>query len=303
MRKGVFILGKDELEKNWEPALSNSRLSGSFFTTPQPKISFDRMTIVGDLPKNRAEYMADLLGNSTFVQLWDCLTHKFKGQIFSDKVYVEHDRFKADAWDRRNFRIEFNPNNLTADEMSWLKKNILVALENVGFTRLDLAFDFEKDLSDFFIMSDKALKKTVFYGCDGKAETKYFGVRDSDRFVRIYNKKQERKDNADIEMELEDFWRFEIEIKRTMVDGWKNCFDDMHILKPDWKTVEKISDRGILFLLLNDESEWGKLERHQKYKFKKLVKEISPVDLTDLMKLSLREQENKLQKQIDFWLS
>ena len=46
-------------------------------------------------------------------------------------------------------------------------------------------------------MSDNALKKTVFYGRDGKAETKYFGVRDSDRFIRIYNKKQERKDVAD----------------------------------------------------------------------------------------------------------
>ncbi|MDF0006547.1 replication initiation protein, partial [Staphylococcus pseudintermedius] len=30
---------------------------------------------------------------------------------------------------------------------------------------------------------------------------------------------------------------------------------------------------------------------------------ISPVDLTDLMKLTLRESEKKLQKQIDFWLS
>ncbi|MDK4090901.1 replication initiation protein, partial [Staphylococcus pseudintermedius] len=28
-----------------------------------------------------------------------------------------------------------------------------------------------------------------------------------------------------------------------------------------------------------------------------------PVDLTDLMKLTLRESEKKLQKQIDFWLS
>jgi DNA relaxase NicK len=36
-------------------------------------------------------------------------------------------------------------------------------------------------------MTDKAVKKTVFYGRDGKPETKYFGVRDSDRFIRIYN--------------------------------------------------------------------------------------------------------------------
>ena len=302
IRKGVFLVNKNELGKNWEPALSNSRLSGSFFTTPEPKISFDRLTIVGDLGKDKAEYMADLLGNSTFVHLWDCLTHKFKGQIFTDKIYIEHDRFKADAWDRRNFRIEFNPNNLKDDEIDWLKKNILIALDNVGFTRLDLAFDFEEDLSDFYIMSDKALKKTVFYGRNGKAETKYFGVRDSDRFIRIYNKKQERKDNADIDLTVEHLWRFEIEIKRTMVDEWKNCFDDMHVLKPEWSTIEKDSTRAMIYLLLHEENEWGKLERHKKYKYKKLIKEISPIDLTDLMKTSLKKVENNLQKQIDFWL-
>ena len=34
--------------------------------------------------------------------------------------------------------------------------------EDDGFTRLDLAFDFEDDLSDYYAMSDKAVKKTIF---------------------------------------------------------------------------------------------------------------------------------------------
>jgi DNA relaxase NicK len=41
-----------------------------------------------------------------------------------------------------------------------------------------------------------------------------FGVRDSDRFIRIYNKKQERKDNADIKIMSEHLWRVEIELKK-----------------------------------------------------------------------------------------
>ncbi|HGN7286272.1 TPA: replication initiation protein, partial [Staphylococcus aureus] len=36
---------------------------------------------------------------------------------------------------------------------------------------------------------------------------------------------------------------------------------------------------------------------------KKIFKEISPIDLTNLMKMTLRENEKQLQKQIDFWLS
>ncbi|MCI2911178.1 replication initiation factor domain-containing protein, partial [Staphylococcus hominis] len=199
-------------------------------------------------------------------------------------------------------RVEFNPNKLTYEEMLWLKQNIIDYMEDDGFTRLDLAFDFEDDLSDYYAMTDKSVKKTIFYGRNGKPQTKYFGVRDSDRFIRIYNKKQERKDNADVEVMSEHLWRVEIELKRNMVDYWNDCFDDLHILKPDYSTIEKAPDRHTIMALLFDENEWGKLERKKKYRMKKLMTEISPVDLTDLMKLTLRANEKQLQKQIDFWL-
>ncbi|MBK4031432.1 replication initiation factor domain-containing protein, partial [Staphylococcus aureus] len=201
----------------------------------------------------------------------------------------------------RNMRVEFNPNKLTHEEMLWLKQNIIDYMEDDGFTRLDLAFDFEDDLSDYYAMTDKSVKKTIFYGRNGKPETKYFGVRDSDRFIRIYNKKQERKDNADIEIISEHLWRVEIELKRDMVDYWNDCFNDLHILKPDYSTIEKAPDRHTIMALLFDESEWGKLERKKKYRMKKLMAEISTIDLTDLMKLTLKENEKQLQKQIDFW--
>lgn len=193
MNRGNYIMAEDENKAVELTGLSNSRLSGQTLGKTEPKISFDSMTIVGDLAKDKAEYMADLLGNSPFVQLWDCMTHKFKGQVFTNKVYIEHDRFKADAWDRRNFRIEFNPNKLASDEMAWIKDKILIALSNIGFTRLDLAFDFEEDLSDYFVMNDTSVKKVFYYGRSGKVETKYFGRRDSDRHIRIYNKNKNEK--------------------------------------------------------------------------------------------------------------
>ena len=217
--------------------------------------------------------------------------------------HIEYDKVKAASWDRRNMRVEFNPNKLTYDEMLWLKQNIISYMEDIGFTRLDLAFDFECDLSDYYALSDKAVKKTIFFGRNGRSETKYFGVRDSERYIRIYNKKQERKDNADVEIDSEHLWRIEIELKRNMVDYWNDCFNDLHILKPDWKNVQRTTDRGVVFMLLNDESEWGKIHRNSRSKYKKLIKEISPIDLTELMKLTLRENEKQLQRQIDFWIN
>ena len=155
-------------------------------------------------------------------------------------------------------RVKFNPNKLSQEEMLWLKQNIVSYMEDDVFTRLDLAFDFEEDLSDYYAMTDKAVKKTIFYGRNGKPETKYFGVRDSDRFIRIYNKKQERKDNADIEINSEHLWRIEIEIKRDMVDYWNDCFTDLHILKPAWTALDKINEQAMVYTLLHEESMWGK---------------------------------------------
>ena len=294
-------LENHDLDNFSKTGYSNSRLSGQTLGKSQPKLSFDAMTIVGNLNKNNAQKLSEFMSLEPQIRLWDILQTKFKAKALQEKVYIEYDKVKADTWDRRNMRVEFNPNKLTHEEMLWLKQNIIDYMEDDGFTRLDLAFDFEDDLSDYYAMTDKSVKKTIFYGRNGKPETKYFGVRDSDRFIRIYNKKQERKDNADIEIISEHLWRIEIELKRDMVDYWNDCFNDLHILKPDYSTIEKAPDRHTIMALLFDESEWGKLERKKKYRMKKLMTEISPIDLTDLMKLTLKENEKQLQKQIDFW--
>ena len=281
---------------------SNSRLGAHFVCTSHPKLSFDAMTIVGNLNKNNAKKLSEFMSTEPQIRLWDILQTKFKAKALQEKVYIEYDKVKADAWDRRNTRVEFNPNKLTHEEMLWLKQNIIDYMEDDGFTRIDLAFDFEDDLSDYYAMTDKSVKKTVLYGRNDKPETKYFGVRDSERFIRIYNKKQERKDNADIEIDAEHLWRVEIELKRNMVDYWNDCFNDLHILKPAWATLESVKEQAMVYLLLHEESTWGKLHRNSRRKYKQILQEISPIDLTELMKLTLRENEKQLQKQIDFWL-
>ncbi|MCQ9903190.1 replication initiation factor domain-containing protein [Staphylococcus aureus] len=305
IKKAEEIQAKQSLENEnlnfSKTGYSNSRLHAHTVCISDPKLSFDAMTIVGNLNKSNAHKLSEFMSIEPQIRLWDILQTKFKAKALQEKVYIEYDKVKADTWDRRNMRVEFNPNKLTHEEMLWLKQNIIDYMEDDGFTRLDLAFDFEDDLSDYYAMTDKAVKKTIFYGRNGKPETKYFGVRDSDRFIRIYNKKQERKDNADIEIVSEYLWRVEIELKRDMVDYWNDCFNDLHILKPDWKSIERTSDRAIVFMLLNDEEEWGKLHRNSRTKYKKLIKEISPIDLTNLMKSTLKENEKQLQKQIDFW--
>ncbi|MGF2046995.1 replication initiation protein [Enterococcus gallinarum] len=86
-----------------------------------------------------------------------------------------------------------------------------------------------------------------------------------------------------------------------MVDYWNDCFNDLHILKPDWTSPEKLNEQAMVYMLIHEEGKWGELNKRTKYKYKKIIKEISPIDLTEIMKLTLRENEKQLQKQIDFW--
>ena len=282
-----------------KPAVSNSRLS--VHTVPTFNISFDRITLVGNLISECEKQVSNFISIDSSISVLEALSSKFKVQHVLDDIYIEYDKFKGKSLQRKNMRIEFNPNNLDQNSMNWIKNNFLKFMRDIEFSRLDLAFDTEINLADFFVMSDKALKKTVFYGRDDKPETRYFGTRQSDRYIRIYNKKQEIKDNKDLEIAAENLWRIEFELKREMTEKWEFCFDDMSFIKPDWKSIEKISERSMIYLLLNEEGTWGKLERHAKYKYKKLIKEISPIDLTELMKSTLKANEKHLQKQIEFW--
>ena len=155
-----------------KPAVSNSRLGVHSVHPQNPKLSFDAMTIVGNLSRDNAQKLSSFMSIEPQIRLWDILQTKFKAKALQEKVYIEYDKVKADTWDRRNMRVEFNPNKLTHEEMIWLKQNIIDYMEDDGFTRLDLAFDFEDDLSDSYAMTDKAVKKTIFYGRNGKPETK-----------------------------------------------------------------------------------------------------------------------------------
>ncbi|MDG5270095.1 replication initiation protein, partial [Staphylococcus aureus] len=127
-KKAEEIQAKQSLEKEnsnfSKTGYSNSRLSGNFFTTPQPELSFDAMTIVGNLNKTNAKKLSDFMSTEPQIRLWDILQTKFKAKALQEKVYIEYDKVKADSWDRRNMRVEFNPNKLTHEEMLWLKQNI-----------------------------------------------------------------------------------------------------------------------------------------------------------------------------------
>lgn len=67
---------------------SNSRLYAHTVCISDPKLSFDAMTIVGNLNKNNAQKLSEFMSTDLQIRLWDILQTKFKAKALNEKVVL-----------------------------------------------------------------------------------------------------------------------------------------------------------------------------------------------------------------------
>ncbi|WP_108308365.1 hypothetical protein [Metalysinibacillus jejuensis] len=60
-----------------KPAVSNSRLGVHSVHPQNPKLSFDAMTIVGNLSRDNAQKLSSFMSIEPQIRLWDILQTKF----------------------------------------------------------------------------------------------------------------------------------------------------------------------------------------------------------------------------------
>lgn len=291
-----------ERKNRWD---SNSRLTaqGRVHLVKNISVSFDRITVVGNLIESRKKRFKRLIETDPRIDLRDTGVDRFKCHALDNKLYVEYDKRRAEQFKRSEIRVEFNPNELNEEEKDLIKFVFLDNMRTKNFTRIDLAFDIPVDLNEYYVMSDKALKKTVFYGRNDKPETKYFGVRDSERYIRIYNKKLQLSEVKKQEIDTLHLWRIEFELKHSMADKWDKCFDDLHILEPKIAKVKDFAEKAKLYYLMNEPSAWSELHRNTKYKYKKIIKELSETDITDVLKEVLNDHHDKLSAELENYIA
>src|SRR5699024_9654813 len=283
---------------------SNSRLSVAQLGLLQNiSVSFDRITVVGALIPEREKWVKKHLETNNQIDLRDTGYDRFKCHALKNKVYVEYNRKQAQAMGRSEIRVEFNPNELSEEEKQLVQFIFLDNMRNKDISRIDLDFDLDIDLENYYAMTDKALKRTIFFGRDDKVETKYFGVRDSERYIRIYNKKKQLSQVKKEEITADHLWRIEFELKRSMTNKWDKCLDDMHIIMPAWKTIENHQKRAMVYMLLHEDDEWANLERRTKYRYKKLLKEISDINIADDLREVLSDQNQKLSEELQGYIA
>lgn len=272
-------------------------------------LKIDKMTIVGQL-NTELSYALQNAVDEPHVRIEGVpKTGYIKGQFFFyggfEPIYYCYDNIMAKSFEKRNFRMEFNPSKITLEQSEWLKSKIIYLLDNVGITRLDLAFDCDFDLSLFNFEYKNALKSSEFKDRTGKIETMYFGSRNSDIYYRIYNKKIELKEKQGVIIDDPILWRYEIEMKNAdtidaLIATEFPMFDDKRIIQYD---VDSLSAEENLMVtgLLAKPHLMGDLSKYARTKYRKLLKSLDGNDVTYLFKSELDKKKPELIGQINSW--
>jgi hypothetical protein len=268
-------------------------------------VFIDKMRIVGNFKEDGKELFASLVRREIGIEL---MREGFepRGKIFGEADF-EYSQQKAKSLGIRPFWIEFNPQKLTEEQIKFLKEKIVGLLWNAEFTRLDITFDLNFNPSAFEFIQDNPTKMNVWFTQNREIETMYFGVRGAEKFLRIYNKKEQLKEEFGQEVEDETLWRLEWELRRNAVkilnDDKKTLFDGLKIVKPDLSSIEKIQDRAMLFYLQHHPEGWSELARNTRYKYREMLKKCKGTDVTGLFIEAYKKKKGDLQKEVADWLS
>src|SRR5699024_11617076 len=96
-----------DLDNFSKTGYSNSRLDAHTVCISDPKLSFDAMTIVGNLNRDNAQALSKFMSVEPQIRLWDILQTKFKAKALQEKVYIEYEDRKSTRLNSSHVSISY----------------------------------------------------------------------------------------------------------------------------------------------------------------------------------------------------
>lgn len=269
--------------------------------------SIDNLTIVGQLHDINTYGLQTCINHEHTRVEGSLLAGKAKGTFFHGSnggFYFEFDSIRGKALNRRNFRLEYNPNNVSYEQKEFIKINLINKLDDIAFSRCDLALDINIDLSGYKVETPKAVKENLWLSASGKLETLYKGSPNSQHRVRMYNKKLERKEKADVIVSGE-MWRVEHQLRGKKVESLLlsdfDVFQGMRVIDYDLNSIEGMwKEEKLLkyFLLTND---FSGMPPATITRYKNKIKNISGHDVVPLFQKQIKKELPNLKREFEFW--
>ena len=266
------------------------------------KVSWDKLTILGNLDPNRAQSLITAFCNEPNVVFQGQHSSRCFTVTIMEEVYCA---FNMDGpnKDIRNFRLDFNPNNAPEEFMPYYQAHILPCLTDVGFSRLDLAIDTTENLGTYYMDTRNPTKKNPRISPGGKLETIYFGVPKGKNYIRIYDKKNQLKEKKAQEIELPELWRIEFQLRgKACADTWTTCADKLMIHKLVYaESVSGVWKVACEHVRQNPDA-IGLMSTYERQKCRKLLKESKGTDLMPVVHQAIKQSEQRLQAELEQWM-
>lgn len=277
------------------PTPSNSRYTPTYHVEID-KISIDKIRVVGDF---NPVYLDDLMAFKSQNLHLDVREDKqqFRGfyeSVDGERINFEFNQSRAYAMKSSNIWIEWNPNKFKDEYLIEIIDALFQFTNNAHLTRADLAFDIQEDLSSYQIYNNTAIAERIYFGRTGAIETRYIGSPNSDRQIRIYNKKLQLLTKEKIKIPQDVLWRLEVVLKSDKIYDIENALENINLYRPDYSMFDDIKTRAMFYFLDNHKHEWDNIDSRTKTKYRKLIRDTQEFNLTEVLKKNLTEEKEGL---------
>lgn len=266
------------------------------------KLSWDKLTILGNLDPNRAQSLITNFCNDPYIVFQGAYSSRGFHVNIMDAVDC---RFNLDgpSKEARTFSLSFNPNNTPEEFLFFYTSVIAPCLTDVGFSRLDLAIDTTENLGTYHMDTVNPTGTVEYRGRGRELETMYFGSRKGTNFIRIYDKKKELKAKDKQATPEADLWRIEFEMKGPKVaDTWTACAEKLLIHKIEFPQATKGSDIVMCLALQEHPTYFGYLSKYERAKYRKMLKQTEGTDLMPVVHQAIKQSEQRLQAELEQWM-
>lgn len=190
-------------------------------------------------------------------------------------AYIEMPKYRTNE-----IRIDFNPNHsMNSEGGIWLRE-LLNKLPQKHFSRADIAID---------ILNAPEIKhyQVWKFGCSEiihmnrkrEMETTYWGKASSQQQIRLYNKKVEQAKRHGKIVNLEAWWRLEMQLRGDKVEKYPKLVAQMleRFYQADFRSKKLTdSEQNKLARLLIDPAYYGDLPKTSQQRLRVIVKKSKP---------------------------
>lgn len=252
---------------------------------PEIKVSIDRLTVVADYASEKLDRDMRKWLSKSFIQeqgdgiqvvddrncYFDDFGHRH-AQVAPEQVaYINSPKFLKDK-----LRIDFNPNHgLNSEGGQWVLQ-LISKLQNKHFSRCDVAFDiFNEPTAKDYQVYRFGTGKQIIMGPDGKMQTTYYGSMKSGQQIRQYNKKLEQQARHGKLVNVDSWWRVELQLRGNKIDAYPELVQKMleEFYIPEYKKLPTLREKAMVLALMTDPTLYGDAPKTTRQRWRKLLKD------------------------------